>query len=41
MDEYALAVLFEGLDAAHIHGVLVVAEVERAAVGTDGRVRRA
>lgn len=40
MDEDALPVLLEELNAAHIHGVLVVAEVERAAVGTDRRVGR-
>lgn len=39
VDEDALAVLLEGLDAAHVHGVLVVAEVERAAAGAGGRVR--
>ena len=38
VDEDALAVLLERLDPAHIHRVLVVAEVKSAAIGADWRV---
>lgn len=40
MNEDALAVLLEGFNPAHIHCVLVVAEIESAAVCIDGRVGR-
>lgn len=33
MNEYPLAIFFEGFDTSHIHGVLIVAEVKSAAVG--------
>lgn len=39
VNEYALPILFEGFDATHIHGVLIVAEVESATVGRAGSLR--
>lgn len=39
VNEYPLPIFFEGFDATHIHGVLIVAEVESATVGRAGGLR--
>jgi len=38
VEEYAFALLFERLNASHIHCILIMAEVERVSIiGGDGR----